>query len=78
MACTRVQYMTVKDGSMLGIQLTTHVFVELPDDGFVRYETYSSHLNKLIGFSSFWGVGRHLHKVLSLIARSRAVDLAEP
>jgi hypothetical protein len=30
-------------GSILGIQLTTDVFVQLPDDGPVRAETCSSH-----------------------------------
>jgi hypothetical protein len=30
-------------GSILGIQLTTDVSVELPDDGPVRTETCSSH-----------------------------------
>jgi hypothetical protein len=35
-------------GCILGIHLTTDVFVELPDDGRVRTETYSSHSNKSI------------------------------
>jgi hypothetical protein len=35
-------------GSILVIQLTTDVFVELPEDGPVRTETCSSHWNKPI------------------------------
>jgi hypothetical protein len=30
-------------GSILGIHLTTDVFIELPDDGPVRNETHSRH-----------------------------------
>jgi hypothetical protein len=45
MADTQVYYMTAlhQYGSILGIQLTTDVFVELPDDAPVRTETCSSH-----------------------------------
>jgi hypothetical protein len=36
-------------GSILGIQLTTDVFVELPDDDPMRTKTCSSHeINKLL------------------------------
>jgi hypothetical protein len=38
-----VMHCTNMDLSILGIQLTTDVFVELHDDGLVRAEICSSH-----------------------------------
>jgi hypothetical protein len=53
MAYTRVYilcdcYALHQYGSLLGIQVTTDVFVQLPDDGPMRSETCSSHWNKPI------------------------------
>jgi hypothetical protein len=39
-------YVLHQYGSILGIQLTTDISEELPDDGPVRTETRSSHQNK--------------------------------
>jgi hypothetical protein len=46
-------------GSMLGIQLTTDIFVELPDDGPVRTETCGSHWNKPV-VESYLGLFNYL------------------
>jgi hypothetical protein len=41
-------YALLQYGFILYIQLTTHIFVELPNNSLVRTETCSSHWNKQI------------------------------